>query len=59
MRLTLAGTSSQELQDFDGAKFYAHMPLLMVTITIQNKEKTLEFSSTVLFTLSLYTSSEF
>jgi len=51
----LVGTSSQELEDFVGAKFYCQstsMPLLTATSHIRIREKTLKFASTVLPTLS-------
>jgi len=48
----LAGTSSQELEDFVGAKFYCPHALADDNQRIQIREKTLEFSSTVLSTLS-------
>ena len=49
----LAGTSSYELEDFVGAKFYCPHALADGNQRIGITEKTLEFSSTVLSTLSL------
>jgi len=49
----LAGTSSQELEDFVGAKFYCPHALADGNQHIQIREKMLEFSSTVLSALSL------
>ena len=49
----LAGTSSQELEDFVGAKFYCLHALADGNQHIQIREKMLEFSSTVLSALSL------
>jgi len=43
----LAGTSSQELEDFVGAKFYCPHALADGNQRIQTGEKTLEFFSTV------------
>jgi len=43
----------QELEDFVGAKFYCLYTLADSNKCIQIREKTLEFSSTVLSTLSL------
>jgi len=50
----LASTFSQELEDFVGAKFYGPHALADGNQHIRIREKTLEFSSTVLFTLSPY-----
>jgi len=50
----LAGTSSYELEDFAGAKSYCPHALADGSQRIQIREKTLEFSSTVLSSLSLY-----
>jgi len=49
----LAGTSSQEPEDFVGAKFYCPHALADGNQHIQIREKMLEFSSTVLSALSL------
>ena len=49
----LAGTSSYELEDFVGAKFYCSRALADGNQHIRIREKTLEFSSIVLSTLSL------
>ena len=49
----LAGTSSWEQEDFAGAKFYCPHAHADSNQHIWIREKTLEFSSTVLFTLSL------
>jgi len=48
----LAGTSSLELEDFVGAKFYCPHALADGNQRIRIREKTLEFSSKVLSTLS-------
>jgi len=48
----LAGTSSRELEDFVGATFYCPHALADGSQRIWIREKTLEFSSTVLSTLS-------
>ena len=50
----LASTFSQELEDFVGTKFYGPHALADGNQHIRIREKTLEFSSTVLFTLSPY-----
>ena len=50
----LAGTSSEELEDFVGGKFYCPYALADSNQRIRIREKTLEFSSTVLSTLSPY-----
>jgi len=50
----LAGTSSQELEDFVGAKFYWPHALADGNQCIWIREKTLEFSSTALPTLAPY-----
>ena len=50
----LAGTSSEELEDFAGAKFYCPHALADGNQRIRIREKTLEFSSTVLSTLPPY-----
>jgi len=50
----LASTSSKQLQDIVGAKFYCIHAVADDNQHIQIREKTLEFSSTVLSTLSLY-----
>jgi len=50
----LHGTSSKELEDFVGAKFYCLHALAGSNQRIRVREKTLEFSSTVLSTLFLY-----
>jgi len=50
----LSGTSSQELEDFVGVKFYSPHALADGKQHIQIRERMLEFSSTVLCTLSLY-----
>jgi len=50
----LAGTSSQELKDFVCAKFYCPHAPDDSSQHIQIREKTLEFSSAVLSTLSPY-----
>jgi len=44
----LAGNSSEDLEDFVGAKFYCPHALADSNQRIQIREKTLEFSSTVL-----------
>ena len=49
----LASTASKELEDF-GAKFYCPHALANGNQCIRIREKTLELSSAVLFTLSLY-----
>jgi len=49
----LASTSSQELEDFVGAKFYCPHALADGNQHIRIREKMLEFSSTVLSALSL------
>jgi len=49
----LAGTSSQELEDFVGAKFYYPHTLADGNQRIRIRQKMLEFSSTVLSSLSL------
>jgi len=48
----LSGTSRLELEDFAGAKFYCPHALADGNQRIRVTEKTLEFSSTVLSTLS-------
>jgi len=48
------GTSSQELEDVVGGKFYCPHALADGNQRIRIREKTLEFSSTVLSTLSPY-----
>ena len=53
-QLALAGTSSYELEDFVGAKFYCLHALDDGNRRIRTREKTLEFSSTVISTLSPY-----
>jgi len=50
----LAGTSSKELKDFVGAKFYCLHALAEGNQHIRITEKMLEFSSAVLSTLSPY-----
>ena len=50
----LASTSSEALGDFVGAKFYCPHALADGNQHIRIREKTLEFSSTMLSTLSLY-----
>jgi len=50
----LAGTSSQEMQDYVGAKFYCLHALADGNQRIRITEKTLEFFSAVLSTLSPY-----
>jgi len=50
----LVGTSSQELEDFVGAKFYCMHTIADSNQSIQIREKTLEFSSTVLSATILY-----
>jgi len=50
---TLDGTSSQELEDFVGAKFYCLHALADGSPHIQIREKTLDFSSTVIYAVSV------
>jgi len=50
----LDGTSSSELEDFVGEKFYCPYALADGSQHIPLMEKTLEFSSVVLSTLSPY-----
>jgi len=50
----LASTSSYELEDFAGAKFYCPHALAEGNQRVRIREKTLEFSSTALSTLSWY-----
>jgi len=50
----LAGTSSEELEDFAGAKFYCPHALAGGNQCTAIREKMLEFSSPVLSTLSPY-----
>jgi len=50
----LAGSASYKLEDFVGAKFYCIQDLADGNQQIWIKEKKLEISSTVLFTLSPY-----
>jgi len=50
----LAGTSSQELEDFVGAEFCCQHALADSNQCIWIREKMLEFASTVLSTLSPY-----
>jgi len=50
----LAGSASYKLEDFVGAKFYCMQDLADGNQQIWIKEKKLEISSTVLFTLSPY-----
>ena len=50
----LAGISSKELEDFVHAKFYCPHALAVGNQRIRIRKKTLEFSSTVLSTLSPY-----
>jgi len=50
----LVGTSSNELENFVGAKFYCPYVLADGNQRIWIREKTLEFFSTVLSTLSRY-----
>ena len=53
-QLALADSSSQELEDFVGAKFYCPHALADSNQRIRIRENTLKFSSTVLSTLSPY-----
>jgi len=50
----LAGTSSKELEDFVGAQLNCPHALADGNQRIRIREKTLEFSSTVLSTLAQY-----
>ena len=54
VKLPLSGTSSKQLEDFVGAQFYCPHAIADSNQRIQIREKTLEFSSTVLSTLSPY-----
>jgi len=47
-QLVLASTSSKELEDFVGAKFYCQHAVADANQCIWIREKTLEFTSTVL-----------
>jgi len=50
---TLDGTCSQELEDFVGAKFYCLHALADGSQRIRIREKTLDFSSTVIYAVSV------